>query len=232
MLGESAVSSTHAVIILAAGGSRRLGRAKQLLCRDGEALVHRAVRLAQATLPKRLLLVLGAERERIAQAVTDLETEPVFNSAWEHGLGSGLRLATSLLATHNGVTLVIGCDQPALELRHLQQLIDGALASRSKCAAMIFADGRLGLPAAISARVLRSAQTLGGDRGFGDRLSQLSGIWRLEAPELWLDVDVEADVTDAVAHGWLDDEVVDAVGRNFTRTAAAQTPESKNPRTF
>jgi molybdenum cofactor cytidylyltransferase len=211
MLGESAVNSAHAAIVLAAGGSRRLGRAKQLLSRDGEFLIHRAVRMAQATSPRRLLLVLGAERERIAEAVSDLETEHVFNPAWEDGLASSLRLASSPLSTHYGVTLVVGCDQPALELRHLQQLLDGAHASPLNCAATTFDDRRLGLPAAISASVLRSAQTLEGDRGFGDRLSQLSGIWRLEAPELRLDVDVEADLADAAAHGWLDHHIIGAV---------------------
>jgi molybdenum cofactor cytidylyltransferase len=204
MLGESTVNSAHAAIVLAAGGSRRLGRAKQLLTRDSEFLVHRAVRMAQATSPRRLLLVLGAERQRIAEAVSDLETEHIFNPAWEDGLASSLRLATSLLSTHYGVTLVIGCDQPALERRHLQQLLDGAHASPVNCAATTFADRRLGLPAAISASVLHSAQTLVGDRGFGDRLSLLPGLWRLEAPELRLDVDVEADVADAAARGWLD----------------------------
>ena len=38
----------HVAVVLAAGGSTRLGRPKQLLTRDGEALVHRAARLALA----------------------------------------------------------------------------------------------------------------------------------------------------------------------------------------
>ena len=36
----------HVAVVLAAGGSTRLGRPKQLLTRDGETLVHRAARLA------------------------------------------------------------------------------------------------------------------------------------------------------------------------------------------
>ena len=43
------MNATHAALILAAGGSRRLGQVKQALTRDGEPLLRRAVRLALAT---------------------------------------------------------------------------------------------------------------------------------------------------------------------------------------
>jgi hypothetical protein len=38
--------------------------------------------------------------------------------------------------------------------------------------------------------------------------------------------------TDAAAHGCLDREVIDAVARVFSRTAALQTAELENPQTF
>jgi len=72
--------NAHVAIVLAAGGSRRLGRPKQLLTRDGETLVHRAVRLASATQPQRLLLVIGAHAVEMREAVADLAVEILVNN--------------------------------------------------------------------------------------------------------------------------------------------------------
>jgi molybdenum cofactor cytidylyltransferase len=47
-------------VVLAAGGSRRLGRPKQLLKHTGRALLLRAVEQAERTTPGRVVVVLGA----------------------------------------------------------------------------------------------------------------------------------------------------------------------------
>ena len=58
------MTSAHDAVVLAAGGSRRLGQPKQLLTRDGETLVHRGVRLAMETAPRRLLVIVAGKRKR------------------------------------------------------------------------------------------------------------------------------------------------------------------------
>ena len=50
----------HVAIVLAAGGSQRLGRPKQQLTINGESLLARCVRLAADTAPERIIVVLGA----------------------------------------------------------------------------------------------------------------------------------------------------------------------------
>ena len=86
----------HVAVVLAAGGSRRLGQPKQLLKRDGETLVHRAVRLALETKPQRVLLVVGGHAQAMRDAVADLEVEVVMNAGWEEGLASSVRAASSI----------------------------------------------------------------------------------------------------------------------------------------
>ena len=49
----------NAIIILAAGGSRRLGQPKQLLPVLGEPLLRRVVRMAAEVHPDHLIVVLG-----------------------------------------------------------------------------------------------------------------------------------------------------------------------------
>ncbi|HEX7802572.1 MAG TPA: nucleotidyltransferase family protein [Pseudoxanthomonas sp.] len=194
----------HVAIVLAAGGSRRLGAPKQLLKRGGETLVHRAVRLAGATRPRRLLLVVGAYAEEMRAAVADLQVEILVNDGWQEGLASSLRVAVGAL-DESASALILGCDQPALEQSHLQRLLAGAPASVSGCAATLH--GAVpGIPAVVSAAVLRGAHELHGDSGLRGSLQRLSSdsLYLLEAAELELDLDTPSEVEKAVADGLLD----------------------------
>ncbi|GAA5069264.1 nucleotidyltransferase family protein [Lysobacter panacisoli] len=201
------MSFEHVAVVLAAGGSRRLGRPKQLLTRDGETLVHRAARLAAMTKPRRLLVVTGAHAPAIESALADLRAtaplECVHNARWNEGLSSSLRLAAHALRDGTEPVLVLACDQPALAFDHLDALLRGAASSPSHCAATLHA-GRPGVPAVIAPTLLASASRLQGDRGFGAALATLHGVWTLHAPALAHDLDTPKDVADAVSRGWLD----------------------------
>ena len=197
-------SQPHVAIVLAAGGSRRLGIPKQLLQRGGETLVHRAVRLASATQPQRLLLVIGAHADEMREAVADLRVEILVNDDWREGLASSLRAAVGAL-DGSASALILGCDQPALEQSHLQRLLAGATASVSGCAATLHGAAP-GIPAVVSAALFRRAHELHGDSGLRGSLQRLSSgsLYLLEAAELVFDLDTPADVEKAVADGLLD----------------------------
>src|SRR5258708_6868261 len=78
-------------VILAAGNSSRLGQPKQFLSRDGEALVHRAVRAAQTAECFPIIVLAGNQVERTASALRDLKAEVVHHPHWQCGIGSSLR---------------------------------------------------------------------------------------------------------------------------------------------
>ena len=198
----------HVAVVLAAGGSRRLGQPKQLLKRDGETLVHRAVRLALETKPQRVLLVVGGHAQAMRDAVADLEVEVVMNTGWEEGLASSVRAAAVALAGNQARCLLLACDQPALQHSHLQQLLEGAAVSASACAATVHGDA-LGIPVVVSSAVLQQARELVGDRGLRAVLQRLprESIHRLEASELQFDLDTLADVQAAIERGFLDQSV-------------------------
>ena len=195
----------HNAVVLAAGGSLRLGQPKQLLTREGETLVHRAVRLALATRPARLLVMTGGNAEAVSQAIVGLQTQVVFNPEWREGLSSSLRLAATTLVDDEAPVLILGCDQPALQQHHLRQLLDGALASTSGCAATGHT-GTPGIPVVVNAALLREARTLQGDSGLRELLRQLpsDALSSLQAPELQIDLDTWAEVEEAVRNGWVD----------------------------
>ena len=197
--------SAHVVVVLAAGGSRRLGQPKQLLKREGETLVHRVVRLALETQPQRVLLLVGGHAQAVRDAVSGLDVEVVMNVGWEEGLASSVRAAAVALAGNQARCLLLACDQPALQHSHLQQLLEGAAVSASACAATVHGDA-LGIPVVVSSAVLQQARELVGDRGLRTVLQRLPRefIHRLEASELQFDLDTADDVQTAIGRGWLD----------------------------
>ncbi|MBT2747318.1 MULTISPECIES: nucleotidyltransferase family protein [unclassified Lysobacter] len=195
----------HVAVVLAAGASRRLGRPKQLLTRDGETLLHRAARLALDSGAARVLVVLGARHETMRAALADLDVTVSINADWEQGMASSLQAAARSLAEFDGSVLVLGCDQPALEAAHLRALVAGAAGASSGCAATLHRQA-LGVPALIAPALWREATDLQGDRGFGAALArQAAGsVWRLQAPELEQDLDTPGDVEAAIVRGWID----------------------------
>ena len=194
----------HVAVVLAAGGSTRLGRPKQLLTRDGETLVHRAARLALATGAARVRVIVGAQADDVVAAVRDLPVECLVNPRWNEGLAGSVRVAVDALAAHDHATLLLTCDQPALQVTHLQALLEAARHAPSGCAATRFGD-RVGVPAVVAPTMLRAARDLQGDRGLRDVLNAAgAGVIACDAPALGVDIDTPEDVAEAVSRGWLD----------------------------
>ena len=102
--------------------------------------------------------------------------------------------------------LVLVCDQPALERRHLDALLAGARATDTGCAATVHGDA-LGVPAVVP-RSWFESMPAAGDRGFGSRLGRqrAAGIFQLQAPDLGTDIDIDSseDLAKAREKGCLD----------------------------
>ncbi|MBA0433542.1 nucleotidyltransferase family protein [Stenotrophomonas riyadhensis] len=200
------MTAAHAVVVLAAGGSTRLGQPKQLLTRQGESLVHRVVRLSLELAPSQVLVVVGANAQAVTSSISGLDATPVTNHHWESGLASSLQVAGTHLLPAVTAVMVVACDQPAIEHSHLQALLLGARASASGCAGTRHGEA-LGIPAVVPHAWFNAASATG-DRGFGARLRQLpvDTVHVLQAPELGLDVDTPEDLARARDAGWIDTE--------------------------
>lgn len=197
------MSADFVAVLLAAGGSQRLGHSKQLLRREGQTLLRHAAHLACGSGAARVLVALGAQRERLQAELCDLPVEIVDVPNWQEGLGASLaRLQQALRTAQYGHVLVLGCDQPALAAPHLQQLL--AAAARSDGSAFSGYAGVRGLPAVVAWPLWRQAR-FAGDVGLRDvARSGAHAVAVVEAPELALDLDTAADVSAAVSLGWLD----------------------------
>lgn len=186
----------HALLVLAAGASRRLGEAKQLLRVDGESLVHRALRSGLATDPAQTLLVLGAEAGAVRAEVADLPATPVVCSDWQAGLGASLAAGVKALDKDIAGALVVLCDQPALDSAHLRALVAAWHRDPAHAAASAYA-GVLGVPALLPRAWFGALASGRDDRGARELLRRhASQVSAVPAPDLAQDLDTPAQRED------------------------------------
>ena len=108
-------------IILAAGSSSRIGYPKQTLVFRGEALLDRAIRIAQESGAQETVVVLGANAAEIRNACRLRNCTVVDNDRWASGMGTSIRQGIASLRDVAG-TLILTCDMPAVTSAHLQAL--------------------------------------------------------------------------------------------------------------
>src|SRR5687768_1508691 len=96
------------VAILAAGASRRLGQAKQLVeLPGGEPLLRRQCRVALDADVGPVVVVLGCHADACAAAVTALPVTIRVNVGWEEGLASSIRHAARAATDASAAALLI-----------------------------------------------------------------------------------------------------------------------------
>jgi CTP:molybdopterin cytidylyltransferase MocA len=163
-------AALHGAIVLAAGGSSRLGRAKQLLLHRGETLVHRAARLALTTTPHDAVIVLGAHAGSLSSHIDDLPIRRVDCADWQTGMGASLRAGVAALAADCAGVLIVLCDQPALDAAHLQALC-ALWRERPEHGAASLYRGHAGVPALLPRTWFTDLDWRADDRGARDLIS-------------------------------------------------------------
>jgi CTP:molybdopterin cytidylyltransferase MocA len=182
-----------AAVVLAAGASRRLGQAKQLIQVEGESLLHRTARLALAAGCAPVCVVLGFDAARMRGEVAELAVEVLVNEGWAEGMGSSLRCGVAGVRDADAV-LVLVCDQPRLPAGHLQALLALHKDGDAPITASAYG-GRAGVPAVFGAEVLAELLAVEGDRGAREVIRRDAGrVQSIVWPEGILDVDLPADL--------------------------------------
>jgi molybdenum cofactor cytidylyltransferase len=185
-----------AAIILAAGTSKRLGQPKQLVLLGNETLLARSTRIAQEAGCSPIMIVLGAEADRICAAVDLTPAQVVVNHHWHEGMASSIRAGLEALNSFAcggalaGVIL-IACDQPAVTPEHLR-----ALAASGQITASEYA-GRRGVPAYFPASSFAALTPLTGDSGARDLLRSATTV---PLPFGELDIDTPETLAEARRH--------------------------------
>ena len=116
-----------AVVVLAAGGSRRLGRPKQLLDYRGATLLDAALATARAAGAAQVVVALGGAAEEVTGRVDLAGTEVVLNPDFGDGCATSIRSAlTRVRDDAAGVVHLLG-DQPGVTAATVRGLVEAAL---------------------------------------------------------------------------------------------------------
>jgi molybdenum cofactor cytidylyltransferase len=186
-----------AALVLAAGGSSRLGRPKQALRHRGRSLLRRAIDAALGAGCAPVIVVLGSGAERLREETDPLPVEVVVNRRWAEGMAGSIRSGVEAIrAGHPTVDaiLLLVCDQP-----HLTAAVAGRV-----CAAFDGRPGRrvaceygetVGPPALFESSLAERLLGLEGDRGAKQLLLEAEAdLVRIPWPAGALEVDRPADL--------------------------------------
>lgn len=154
---------TVGIVLLAAGGSSRLGRPKQLLRHQGRTLVRRAAEVALTAECGPVVAVLGAHREAVAAELNGLPVRLVEHREWVAGPGGSLVAGVRALTSVDAV-LVMLCDQLRVDSAHLRALVDTWHRTGASIVASAYDDTR-GVPALFARAVLPELEALRPEQG-------------------------------------------------------------------
>lgn len=122
---DAAGGIPFAVIVLAAGRSRRMGGAcKQLLPWGDTCLLRAALQPWVALKPVEITVVLAANQTQVAAQLDDLAPTLVYNTAPAAGMGRSLALGAAALTTPVAGFFVALGDMPLVQVGTMQVLID------------------------------------------------------------------------------------------------------------
>ncbi|MEC4748176.1 nucleotidyltransferase family protein [Methylomicrobium sp. Wu6] len=180
-------------LILAAGGSRRLGRPKQLLRWQGRTLLERAIGSACRVLPGRIIVVLGAHAELIRESLAPDSAETVLNPDWQEGIASSINIGIKALPDSAEAVLIVLCDQPLIDSSHLAALLNAWRNEPDRIVASQY-DSSSGVPALFPAAYFNRLQTLTGDRGAKPLLIEFEpSVLKIPSARAELDIDTISD---------------------------------------
>jgi Uncharacterized MobA-related protein len=192
---ESSSQRRVGALILAAGGSTRMGYPKQLIEHEGEALVRRAAVAALDAGGKPVLVVVGASSEEVAECLDGLDDVRIlYNERWESGLASSLSAGLGALHADRSIdgALVMVVDQPLVDAGSLRKLI-AAFDDRHRIVASAY-DEIVGVPVVIGSEHFDTLMNLKGDEGAGRWLrARLADVTQVDVASASVDIDTPED---------------------------------------
>jgi molybdenum cofactor cytidylyltransferase len=179
-------------IVLAAGGSSRLGQPKHLLPYGGTTLLEWVLRTARECQFDQLVVTLGRAASAIREAIDFGGADVVVNDAYESGCSSSIAAALGVLDPRCDLIVLMLGDQPGVKAATVRRLV--AERGEAPLAVCRYEDGR-GHPFAFARPVFRDLAALHGDKGVWKLLDRRANdVREVAAPgPVPLDVDTWDD---------------------------------------
>lgn len=152
-----------AVLILAAGASRRLGRPKQQLLFNEDTLLNRIISTATNLQAGPVLLVLGEDSALMAPE----NIITVINHQWQEGMATSIRCSIEKLQIAFpaiDTVIITVCDQPYVSVELFREMIQTYEQTNHPIIACTYAD-TVGTPVLFHRSIFPELLELNGDKG-------------------------------------------------------------------
>jgi molybdenum cofactor cytidylyltransferase len=156
-------------LVLAAGGSSRLGQPKQLLPYRGATLLDAVLSAARAAPFDQLVVALGGSAQEVRRGVDLSCFRVVENEAYGSGCSSSIAAALGVVDPACDVLVLMLGDQPGVSVSTVETLLAGR--GDAPLAVCAYSDGR-GHPLAFRRDVFGELSDLHGDKAVWKLLEQ------------------------------------------------------------
>jgi molybdenum cofactor cytidylyltransferase len=183
-------------LVLAAGGSTRMGRPKQLAELDGRPLLAHVLAAAEGAPLDRVVVALGGAAGEVLERVDLGRAEPLVIEGWDAGMGHVLAAALAAATDNWRAVVVLLGDQPLVAGRAVARVVEAWRAGAGPVVTATYG-GRPGHPKLFDRRLLPELLRLTGDTGARDLVAaHPEWVHRVEVGDLAsdADIDVEADL--------------------------------------
>jgi molybdenum cofactor cytidylyltransferase len=191
------IESNIAIIIPAAGASRRLGSPKQLLKWGSSTLLSHAMKTAEELDQKEIVVVLGAHYDKIRSEIDDNSIQILKNEDWKKGLGSSIAVGVEYLLNAKDdydAVLIMLADQPLITALYLKAMIEKFKVDQNQIVTTGYESGKHGVPAVFGKKYFNDLSALTGDRGAGELIKKsASFVTSIGVTPAISDVDTEED---------------------------------------
>ena len=182
-------------VVLAAGGSTRMGRPKQLAELDGRPLLAHVLAALDEAPVDRVVVALGGAATEVLDRVELGRAEPLVVEGWAAGMGHVLAATLAQSGDWAAAVVLLG-DQPLVPGRAVARVVEAWRAGAGPVVTATYG-GRPGHPKLFDRRLLPDLLGLTGDTGARDLVAaHPDWVHQVEAGDLGsdADVDVEADL--------------------------------------
>ena len=183
-----------ALVILAAGASKRMGAIKQLLPWRSTSLLGHTIDQAQKSTASKTIVVLGANAIKIRTQITKHNLDILINEQWEEGMGTSIKCAVNYLISDKyeySAVLFVLADQPLIKTSHYDALISAFTKTRNKIIASRLNE-KAGVPALFSKSLFSKLLMIQGDIGAKKVIAQNTDlVHAIRCADSMIDIDTQ-----------------------------------------
>lgn len=186
-----------AIILLAAGESKRFGAAKQLLLWKETTLLQNSINIISNLNILEKYVVLGANEHLIQSKTSFADVQVLINKDWEMGLGKSIAFGVHHILKNKknieGVLLLLA-DQPLINSEYLNTMINKFKSGNHQIIASSYKNKKIGVPALFDSCYYDELTMLNSDKGAQFIIKKhKKNVTVLSAEDLVLDIDTKED---------------------------------------